>query len=93
MGYYIETPSQFNKAQQLIGQHDAERTTASWPPPEGKVLICVVQNAMFDVAAIAYDQREMEDFNSPTDYRPKTWLLLPRSTVIKLCPSVEKHLA
>lgn len=94
MGYYIETPGQsILKARYLQQHHNAELASPSWPPPEGKVLVCVVQNGLFDAAAIAYDKEEMHAFDRPSDMRPKTWLLLPRETVIKLNPSVEKLLA
>jgi len=92
MGYYIETPLHLNKSSQLATLHGATVTTPSFPPPSGKVLVCVVQNGPFDAAGIAYDKDEFDCFNSSDDFRPKTWLLMDKDIVISLCPSVEKML-
>lgn len=46
--------------------------------------VCVVENGFFDAAAIAYNQREFDVFNSPSDYRPKTWLNVPKDVITKL---------
>ncbi len=75
MGYYIEVPDNKNKAQQLVDLYGAERIDmlpdSLAELPEDKALICVVQNPMYDAAALAYSDREMRYFASQDhDYGP-----------------------
>lgn len=35
--------------------------------------VCLVQNPAFSAAAVAFDQRELDDFADPSDHRPKRW--------------------
>lgn len=81
MGYYLETASPKNKAQQLIETSGATTLPQIGPPtfnkiPPGKVLICVKDNGAFDAAAIIYSARELDGFNDPKDTRPTRWLLM-----------------
>lgn len=51
---------------------------------EGKVefkenLVCVIENFLFDAAGYVFSESEMEEFNSPYDNRPKTWLIVPNA--------------
>jgi hypothetical protein len=95
MGYYIEVPLNLNKAGQLRDLHGAKFCA---PPnnlsevPDNKILICVVQNGLYDAAGICFDQREYEDFRRPEDKRRKDWMLMERAKVIELCPHVEPSL-
>jgi hypothetical protein len=88
MGYYIETPSSFHKAKQLVDLYKAELVLSpekfDFSGPDA--LICVVENGPFDAAGICFDAKERDDFNSPTDPRPKTWLKLPKTKVLELNP-------
>ncbi len=75
MGYYIQVKTLKNKVQALVENYGAERIDG--PPaslaelPEDKALVCVVENAMFDAAALAYSDREMRYFSMPElDYGP-----------------------
>ena len=93
MGYYIETEYNLNKADQLLEAH-AEIKATHKPifDTTGKTVnVCVVQNGMFDACAVAYSEDEMNQF-IPFDGRPKTWLVMPRELVVKLCPAVERML-
>jgi len=45
--------------------------------PEGKHLVCLVDNGPFTAAAICTDRREYAEFTLPEDDRRKTWLLVP----------------
>ncbi len=93
MGYYIETPEPLHKALQLVLATDAETITKpTWPPPKDKALVCVVENGIFDAAAICFSAHEFEAFNWPSDRRPKTWLIMDKSKAIELCPAVSKFL-
>jgi len=86
MGIYIEVPHHLNKAEQLMNLHGAVQTLApdslSDISPD-KYLICVVENGLFDAAAVTYSQREMEAFKHP-DGRPRTWLLMDEEKVNEL---------
>lgn len=84
MGYYIETPLSKNKVTQLQKLYKAEIVTVpNWSEiPEGKALICVIQNGLFDAAAYCYDQMEFDEFR--VDCRIKDWLLMDKELVEKL---------
>jgi hypothetical protein len=87
MGYYIETPRDKNKAQQLFELYHAELVLA----PETfnfngpNALICVVEDELFDAAAIAYDASERDSF-LVDDGCEKVWLALPKIRVHLLNP-------
>jgi hypothetical protein len=94
MGYYIETKSPKNKANQLLTEFaNARETVVPALDTKGRnVLVCVVQNGPFDAAAVVYNEREFAAFNNPSDYRPKTWITLPLDDLYDLvsrgqCPS------
>lgn len=84
MGYYIQTPKDKNKAQQIIDLYNAELFKTpledvycdDFPPPDGKAFICVIENPRFDAAAFCYDRREFEAFALDLTGRRKTWLLM-----------------
>ena len=42
--------------------------------------VCWVDNGPFTAAAIAIDQREMDEFQKP-DPRPKKWYLVPKNVL------------
>lgn len=82
MGYYI---------QQLVDLYDARIEVGPYFDATGKrVSICVVENGLF----IAFSEDEMKAFcgRDTGRQRPRTWLSLPRETVIQLCPFVKEVL-
>lgn len=92
MGYYIPGPT-FGKAEMLIREWGGEVVESpAWPPPEGKVYVCVVANYGFEAAAIAFDKRECDDFDGPDDHRPKTWVSVPVGVAIAADPRVAEKL-
>jgi hypothetical protein len=96
MGYYIETPIATSRALQLASMYDAEvveRPESINDIPRGKTLICVVQNGMFDAAAIVYSDYELDAFSQPGDPRPRTWMLMDREDVVEANPHVAGVLA
>jgi hypothetical protein len=81
MGYYIGVPSNHGKAELIRQLHGGEIIAAAprWEDiPEGKALVVVVDNGIFEAAGYAYDEQEYRAFTSPSDYRPRTYVLLDR---------------
>jgi len=81
VGYYIETPTTHGKADYLTAHYDAQvvdRPASYAGIPEGKALIVVVSNGIFEAAGFAYSEREFDAFVNPSDQRPKTFLLMDR---------------
>ena len=66
MGYYIEVPSLKGKAEQIrkiLGGEVLEKRPKSFADvPQGKALICVVDNGQFEAAAFCYSEREFREF-------------------------------
>jgi hypothetical protein len=86
MGYYIQTPSAKSRAQYLMKKEGA----VAMPPdmgwndrPDGKSIVCVVDNGSFEAAGYAFDKAEYEMFNRP-DGRPRAWLLMDTKRVREL---------
>lgn len=46
--------------------------------PDGKALICVIGNSLFEAAGYCYDEREFEAFTDPSDHRPREWVLMDK---------------
>jgi hypothetical protein len=90
MGYYIKTNSAKNKVQWLVKKYGAELMTKPvfHEPSTGYVSVVVINNGPFEVAGIAYDKDEFEDFDYRGDCRPKTWLKMKVEDVLKECPKV-----
>lgn len=66
----------FDKVEFLINNCNAK--IISQPTEFEKDLVCVAENLFFDVAAYAYDERELMRFLNP-DPRRKTWLIVPNA--------------
>jgi hypothetical protein len=89
MGYYIQVPAPHDKALQLRDLHGAEilpgQPRSFQDVPDDKALICVVQNSMFDAAALCYSEEEFEEFKDIShDPRPRTWVLVDRELAYEL---------
>jgi hypothetical protein len=86
MGFYIETPKDKHKADQLIAAFGAiEVMNEPIQLPQCKyALVCVVENNSFDAAGLVYNEHELRRFADPTDRRPKRWLLMDRDLAYKL---------
>jgi len=88
MGYYIQTPGRSqNKALTIAyvydGQVIPQPSTFAQIPPD-KALVIVVDNAPFEAAALADDEREFSEFTDPSDRRPKQYVLLDKPTAYQL---------
>lgn len=88
MGFYIECPDCKGKAKYLIDNFGAEKLVLMDQIEksfrEGHDVVCVVDNGMFEAAAFCYSLNEINAFCDPTDFRPKTWLKLPKGVAAKL---------
>lgn len=87
MGFYIQTPNKFSKADQLIELYDAveiDEPSDFDSIPSGKALICVVRNFAFEAAGFCHSPREFARFKSDPSGRPRWWLLMDRALVIEL---------
>ena len=94
MGYYIQGPT-FGKAQYIVNEYDGKIIPCPEKfseIPEDKALISVVANPFlgFDAAGYCYSEREFVAFTSPTDNRPKTWLVMDKKLAEKLSDFSEK---
>jgi len=81
MGYYIQVPEHFGKAEQIEALYDG--MIIPWPNsfdliPLDKALIVVVRNQNFEAAGFAYDEKEFAAFTDPGDPRPKKFVLMNR---------------
>lgn len=96
MGYYIEAPSHFGKAEWLTETfEDAEvipQPEKFSDVPEGKFLIVIINNGPFEAVGIVYNEREFADFTDASDTRPKSFLLLSEETTFRLNPQLKGFL-
>jgi len=93
MGFYIETNSHKNKAEWLIANAKAVEYNYPMPGNEKYIPVIVINNGVFEAAGIAFNPLELDAFTlSMNDTRPRRYLLIPRSEIIRLKPSVEEHL-
>lgn len=75
MGCYINPPSS-NKVSWLF-EH-GEEIKSPCAITESHVPVCLVNNGQFFAAGVAFDQREIDGFDQPTDLRPKQWFKVSR---------------
>jgi hypothetical protein len=86
MGFYIEGPAT-SKAPFIVSEYDGKIIPCpkSFEDiPADKALICVVDNVYFEAAGYCFSAREFEAFTSPTDERPKKWLIMDKAKAEKL---------
>lgn len=93
MGYYVQTPENLRKAEQLVQLYGANpiEPPKKFDPPKDMMLICVVCNGLFDAAAICFDEAEFEEFSS-LDERARSWLLMDRDKVLELTPCLQVYI-
>jgi hypothetical protein len=87
VGYYIQARCTIGKADMICEEHGAVKIPqpkSFKDIPESSGLICVVSNGPFEAAGFCYNEREFEEFASPKDTRPKTWITMDRSKAEKL---------
>lgn len=94
MGYYIEAPTNKNKALYLVKQFGAQ--VISKPGnfdeiPTDKAVIAVVDNGMFEAAGLCYSASELEAFTDPDDPRPITYVLMDKELAYKEAGYAKKY--
>lgn len=52
--------------------------------PPDSVLVCVMENAMFDAAMVITSERDFNRAQNATDLRPKKWLYLSKDKARKM---------
>jgi hypothetical protein len=57
---------------------------------KGYAIVVLVDNLIFTAAGVAYDQRELDDLNNPSDDRPKKCYVVPFILLTYVCQN--KHL-
>lgn len=97
MGIYLQTPQPVLKAaqlEQLMGARRIERPKEFSDVPEDKYLLCVVENATFDAAGVAYCENEFlhmalpDDPQNPFNNRLRTWMLIDKDKVHEQIPNL-----
>ena len=79
MGYYIEVPNDFHKAEQIVrlyGGKTIPQPHSFAEVPAGKALIVIVDNVAFEAAGLAYSEPEFKAFTQPSDHRRKQFVLM-----------------
>jgi hypothetical protein len=82
------------KAKILIENHGAVKmqTPKFIDPDSGKVAVCVVANEQFEAAAVAFSQKEFDDFIVP-DERHTIWLSMDVDTVKTFAEGFDDYVA
>lgn len=92
MGYYIETDSSKGKVEWILANTKSRETPRPFKGTTTEIPVVVVDNGLFEAAAICFDQGELDEFTRVNDTRPIRCLLVAREDVIRLNPESEKHL-
>lgn len=76
MGCYVNPPDMTKEA--WLAQN-GERTDGPCEVTETHLPVCLVHNGAFTAAGVCYCTQERDEFNSPSDYRPKLWFKVHRA--------------
>ena len=91
MGYYINPPG-MTKEKWL----DEHAIAISYEAPQFQNIppdcfaVCLVHNGLFTAAGIAVDERELQAFNEKSDPRPKVWLIVRKTDLLEVEPSIKE---
>jgi len=88
MGFYIEVPENTNKAEQirdLYGGEIVQTVPLDYSKiPEGKALIVVVDNGLFEAAGFCFNEPEFRVFTDILELRPRKFVYLDRDKAEEL---------
>jgi len=73
---YIQGPAK-GKGYALVQAGAAILSEAPVELPAQGFYVCVVDNGLFEAAAVVDSERDLHDFSLPDDKRPKAWLYFP----------------
>lgn len=84
MGAYIN-PENETKEEFLAREGTRVTTSAAeMGNLPGEMMVCLVNNGIFTAAAVAYSQREIEEFADPEDRRMKVWFSVPIEKLLEV---------
>lgn len=91
MGYYYEHSQgeRFGKAKDLVKMHNGKIVSSDYALSHNEALFCVVNNGPFEAAAFCFNSDERALFNCAQDTRPKTWVVIPMSELLKAVPLLQ----
>lgn len=87
MGYYIQTPTNKNKADFIVDNYGARIVNEIPKWSDDEAIICVIDNGPFEAAGYAYSPQELEEFASADlrdPQRVRTWLKMDKTLAKKL---------
>ena len=89
MGYYIN-PKDGSQKEEWLDIYATQKLLEPpvWSEVIGSCLpVCLVDNGPFTAAAIAYDEREFNEFkNDENDFRLKTWFVVKKYHLAQFLP-------
>lgn len=88
MGLYINPPNQtkeewLNEHGILVSMFPNLWETVLLEKPS-TVIVCLIDNFSFTAAAVMYNEKEYQEFNTP-DGRKKTWYTVPKEKIREIC--------
>jgi hypothetical protein len=87
MGYYVN-PSSTSKETWLQENGTKVPDVLKFDEKPGYRPVCLVDNGPFTAAGICYDDRELDAFKRPDDWRPKQWFMVPINKLLEICPAI-----
>lgn len=93
MGFYLNQQEEskpigaHGKAQALKTHYGAvfvPSSTKFTDIPDNKAFVVVVDNGLFEAAALAYNEAEFDEFTDASDTRPRQYLLMDKEAAHKL---------
>ncbi len=89
MGCYINPETE--SREEFLAREGKEFPNPVTPEPD-EVLICLVNNGPLTAAALVYNDRELEAFTQPDDFRPRSWYTVKKDRLLSLHPEFNRVL-
>ena len=88
MGYYIQTPDHFHKAEYVLDNYGAISVTRKEAIEEfysgDFAVLCCACNGRFEALAVVHNEYDLSCFTDPRDYRLKKWLVMEKKIAYDL---------